>query len=182
MAKNDIMNVAKTPSAKQYLTRRAVVNSGIPTAIICLPIYYFLKNGPVLYTSVAGDLLLSVLITVLLCALSGIPGIKSELRKGKAPKMPLSKQQHPVYSRISNGYVMQCLQFALLATAIFALLPGGLLAAIATMSGNPQMAFSEDFYWVAKSIYSGVFITFSMKWITYSTIAQHYPALGTLSY
>lgn len=181
MKKNPNIRPA-TPSLKQYLSAKGFGNYAVPTAVICLVIYALITKEPMPFINVAGDLLLPVFITVLICALTLVPGIKGDLKKGKAAWTDVDKATHPVYRKIPKSLVGQAIGFAVLATLIFAMIPGGILAAIATMSGNTDLAIGKTAYWILKGIYSGVFINFTMRWATNNTLAQFQQSFGSKVY
>ncbi len=180
--KNDKVIVKVTPTLKSYLSTKGIINYGIPTAIVCLVIYYFLTKEAMPLINIAGDLLLPVLITVFICALTCVPGIKGDIKKGKAPAAALEKTEHPVYKCIAGSLVGQAIEFAILAMLVFAMIPGGILAAVATMSGHTELAIGKTTYWILKSIYSGVFVNYAMRWATHNTLAQYQKSLGTQVY
>ena len=179
------MKPAKTyekPTWKSYLNSKGVLNYGIPTAVICLVIYYFLRGDDVLYTAVGSDLWISVFVTVFICSITGIPGVASDVKKNKAPEMPLDKAVHPAFKHLSNNLLIQSLQIAFYATLIFAMIPGGIFATIAAMSQNPDLAINANLYWVLKSMYSGLFVAVSIKHATYVAVAQRQSTMGTRVY
>ena len=158
---------------KKYVNTKGWLNYGLPTMVICGVIYYFLMAGPMPLIAVGADIWLSVLITVFVCAATGIPGIRADIRKGAAPLAESPKWEHPVYRHFSDKLLLQAIQFAALSTVIFGFGLGGLLAVIAVMSGNMDMAFPPVVYWIAKSIYSGLFVALAMKWVTNCTLSQY---------
>lgn len=170
------------PDYKSYINQKGVMFFGIPTAVICLVIYYFLKGDPMPYTGICSDLWLSVFITIFICTLTGTPGVVGDIRKGKAPFVPLTKNDHPIYKHISGRLLVQAIQFGLLSMFIFALIPGGIFSIIATMSGNPDLSFDPVTYWILKSLYSGFFVACTMKWVTYHALAMHQKTSTTLVY
>lgn len=162
----------RKPFAKSYLNNKGIFNYGIPTAVLCLIIYYFLRGDAMPFSGIAADLMIPVFVTVFICALTAVPGIRGDLKKGKAPSMPLEKASHPIYKHFSDNLVIVSIQFALFSTLIFAMIPGGIFAVIASFSGEKAPSFSPNTYWILKSLYSGVFISFSMKWLACCTVAQ----------
>lgn len=159
--------------AKKYVDTKGWLNYGLPTMVICGVIYYFLKAGPMPLIAVGADIWLSVFITIFICSATGIPGIRADIRKGAAPRAEFPKWEHPVYRHFSDNLVVQSIQFALLSTVLFGFGLGGLLAVIAVMGGDMAMAFHPVVYWIGKSIYSGVFVALTLRWVTACTLSQY---------
>lgn len=170
------------PNWKSYLNQKGIFNYGIPTAVLCLIIYYFLRGEDMLFTAIGADLWIPVFVTVFICALTAIPGVASDVKKGKAPEMPLNKDIHPVFQHLSDNTVIQSLQFAFFATLIFAMIPGGIFAVIASMAKNPDLSISANLYWVLKSLYSGIFVAATLKRVTYTAVAQRQKTMGQRVY
>ena len=61
----------RKPFAKSYLNSKGIFNYGIPTAVICLIIYYFLRGGDMPFTGIGADLMIPVFSTILLLAING---------------------------------------------------------------------------------------------------------------
>ena len=149
--KNEAKQVKKT-SAFKYAIKKAILFYGIPTAVICLPIYYFLSKADMAVSALSGDVFLSVLITCFICQLTYIPGLKGDIKKGvvEAPES-LSR---PLFGFIPKNMVLQCLVLSIFSMLIFGFLPTGFLTffGVETIPGN--------LYWIVKSLYSGVFVAF----------------------
>jgi len=160
------------PTLKGYINSKGIFNYGIPTAVICLIIYFFLKGDSVKFISIGNDLWISVFVTVFICSITGIPGILGDIRKEKAPAAELTAAAHPVYRHFSGNMVLMSLQFSLAAMLIFAMIPGGIFATIAVMSGNLDLAINPYVYWVLKSLYSGFFVACTLRWVTACTLCH----------
>ena len=165
-------NKNRKPFAKSYLNSKGIFNYGIPTAVLSLIIYYFLRDGAMPFAGIGADLSIPVFVTVFICTLTAVPGVRGDMRKNKAPTMPMEKASHPVYRHFSDNLVVMSIQFAIFATLIFAMIPGGIFALIASFAGEKDLSFSANTYWILKSLYSGVFVAFSMKWVTYCAVSQ----------
>ena len=155
-----------------YVNSKGFLNYGIPTAVICLIINYFSRGAAVPLVAVGPDLMITVFLTVLICTLTGVPGINAEVRKNAAPKAPMNKWDHPFYSHFSDKLLPLAVQFALFSTLIFGMIPSGILATVASISGNLSMAIDPITYFIVKSLYCGVFISFAMRWVTACVLAQ----------
>ena len=162
----------RKPFAKSYLNSKGIFNYGIPTAVICLIIYYFLRGGDMPFTGIGADLMIPVFSTIFICTLTAVPGIRGDIRKNKAPAMPLEKSNHPVYRHFSDNLVIMSIQFALFSTFLFAMIPGGIFAMLSSFAGEKVLSISANAYWILKSLYSGVFVAFSIKWVTYCAVSQ----------
>jgi hypothetical protein len=168
----------KKPFAKSYLNNKGIFNYGIPTAVICLIIYYFLRGDAISFAGIGADLMIPVFVTVFICVITLIPTVRGEMRKGKVPPMPLEKANHPIYRHFSDNLVVMSIQFAIFSTLIFAMIPGGILAVIAFYSSEKELVISPNAYWILKSLYSGVFVAFSIKWAAYCTVSQQQSQLS----
>ena len=170
------------PTWKSYLTTKGIANYGIPTALVCLIIYYFMRGEDMLLTAVASDLWIAVFVTTFICALTCIPGVVSDIKKNKAPEMPLDKDIHPAFKHLSDKLVVQSIEIAFVSMLVFGMIPGGICATIAMMAKKPELAINANLYWILKSIYSGVFIAIAMKHTTYVAVSQRQKTMARRVY
>lgn len=157
---------------QRYVNAKGFLNYGIPTAIICLIINYFSRGAAMPLVAVGPDLMITVFLTALICSLTGIPGIHADIKKGAAPRAPMNKWEHPFYQHFSDKLLLLSIQFAVFATLIFGMIPSGILSTLAALSGNLNLTVDPITYFIVKSLYCGVFISYTMRWVTACVLAQ----------
>ena len=150
------MCISKTKGYK-YCLNKAVLQYGLPTAVICAVIYYFISHDDMPLWKIANDMYISVFVTCFICSVTMIPGVKSDKKKEKLPEM--AGMSRPLYSFIPKNMVLQSLVTSLISMFIYATIPCGLAMLVASFFESPEtIAIPGNIYWIVKSVYSGVFI------------------------
>ncbi len=152
------MCVTKSKGYK-YCLNKAIFQYGIPTAVICAIIYYFISRVDMPLWKIANDMYISVFVTGLICSLTMIPGVKGDMKKEKLPDM--TGMSRPLYSFIPKNIVLQSVVSSLISMVLYATIPCGLAMLVASFFPNPtELCIPANIYWIVKSVYSGVFIAF----------------------
>ncbi len=147
-----------------YLFNKSVLQYGIPTAVLCLIIYFFITKEPLPIQNIGSDLVLSVLITVFICAITAIFGIRSDLKKGIIPEVESSGSAHPIFRIIPHNAVLHALLITAVASILFAVIPGCIGYTIAALGVKASIPATPWF--IIKSLYSGAFTAISMAVVT----------------
>ncbi len=153
------MKVLKTPAFK-YAFSKAVLQYGLPTAVICGILYKFVFKAPgdMSAFAVAGDLYISIFVTCFICQILFIPSVRGDAKKGKLPDM--SMMYHTIFDLVPSNMVLQTIVLSLYTTLVLTLVPSGIMCLIGSFVG--EFTIPVSIYWLLKSIYSGIFISIHM--------------------
>lgn len=159
---------------KKYLSSKALSTYSIATAILVFIIYMFLlKPASTTLAAFAQDLPLGVFLTTFICALTAFPSIKSDLKKGAAPAMPLSKPEHPVYSGYPKNMVLASLRFAFVGLILFGLAPLGVIEFSMLGINAEEINLGMTWFCIIRALYAGISTHIMMKRVIYYIICSN---------
>lgn len=176
------LNQPRYVKPKKYIGNKALSTYSIATAILVFVIYMFLlKPNSTTLSAFVQDLPLGVFLTTLICSLTAFPSIRSDVKKGIAPQMPLSKEDHPIYAKYSNNMVLASLRFAFVGMILFGFAPLG-IAEFDLFGINPE-GFELGMTWfcIIRALYAGVSTHIMMKRVIYfiaCSCQNHYSFLA----
>ena len=155
---------------KKYVGNKALTTYSIATAILVFVIYMFLlKPASTTLSAFVQDLPLGVFLTTLICSLTAFPGIKSDLKKGTAAFMPLSKDEHPIYCKYPKNMVLASLRFALVGMILFGFTPLGIVE-FDLFGINGEFELSMTWFCIVRALYAGISTHVMMKRVIYFII------------
>ena len=146
-----------TKDAKKYCMTKAVCFYGIPTAVLCTIIYWFLVKSSFSLSQAAADMPLSIFITVFICVLSGVPGFKSDIKKGAAPKTTIASGSGSIYSYLPKATFFQAIWLGLYATFGYLMIFLGLWLCF-----FPGLVLPRIAYILVKSLLTAVVVALSI--------------------
>jgi len=156
---------------KQYLLAKSVYFYGIPTTIISFIIYIFLQTKPEYVFSelnLINDFMISIFVTIFICTVSCIPGIRADMKKGTAPDASGLGKESKLYKLLPMNLVLQSLIFAILGALVFALLPLLLQVLGVVLTTWAFRAFL--------AIYAGIYIALTIRLAVAAALCKGLPA------
>lgn len=168
------LNQPRYIQPKKYVGNKALSTYSIATAILVFVIYMFLlKPAATTLSAFVQDLPLGVFLTTLICSLTAFPSIKGDVKKGAAPQMPLSKEEHPVYSGYPNNMVLASLRFAFVGMILFGFAPLG-IAEFDLFGINPDgVELGMTWFCIIRALYAGISTHIMMKRVIYFIVCSN---------
>lgn len=159
---------------KKYVNSKTLSTYTIATALLVFVIYMFLlEHASTTLAAFAQDLPLGVFLTTFICALTAFPSIKSDLKKGAAPAMPLSKAEHPVYSGYPKNMVLASLRFAFVGLILFGLAPLGLVEFGILSINAESIDLGKPWFCIIRALYAAVSTHVMLKRVIYYIICSN---------